>query len=175
MSVKKSKSTSHTNLSTQCNACEDLWLELALTNQKKLVFGVIYRHPLSNINEFQTKSCTCIDDLNFKKKLYYICCDITLDLVKQDTEPKIKTSVESLNCVGCTPVIYNPTHITNYSAPLINLVYANDLQNNVKCYILPHDLSDHTPVLFTTNNKALIASPIRPLVGDLVKPTTKFR
>ena len=58
MFVKKSLSTSHINLSIQCNACEDLWLELALANQKKVVFGVIYRHPHSNINAFQTKLCT---------------------------------------------------------------------------------------------------------------------
>ena len=64
------------------------------------------------------------------------------------------------------PVIYNPTHIANSSATLIDHVYTNDFQNNVKCYILPHDLSDHLPVLFTTNNKALIASPLRPQVRD---------
>ena len=82
-----------------------------------------------------------------------------MDLLKQDTEPKIKTYVESLNCLGCTPVIYNPTHITNSSVTLIDHVYTNDLQNNVKCYILPHDLSDHVPVLF----KALTAPHINKL------------
>ena len=56
--LKKSLSTSHINSSIQCNACEDLWLELALANQKKVVFGVIYRHLNNNINEFQTKLCT---------------------------------------------------------------------------------------------------------------------
>ena len=38
--------------------------------------------------------------------------------------------------------------------------------NNVKCYILPHDFSDHVPVLFTANNKPLIAPPLRPQVRD---------
>ena len=62
--------------------------------------------------------------------------------------------------------LYNPTRITNSSATLMNHVYTNDLQNNVKCYILPHDLSDHMAVLFTTNNKALIAPPLKPQVRD---------
>ena len=53
-------------------------------NQKKLVFGVIYRHPHSNTNEFQTKLCTYTDELNSLKKVYYVCRDINLDLVKQD-------------------------------------------------------------------------------------------
>ena len=162
MFVKKSLSVSHTNSSIQCNACEDLWLELALANQKKLVFGVTYRHPHSNINEFRTKLCIYIDELNSKKKLYNVCGVINLDLLKQDTEPKIKTYVKSLNFRGYTPVTYNFTRITNSFTSLIDHVYINDHRNNVKCYILLHDLSDHMPVFFTTNNKALIASPLRP-------------
>ena len=105
MFVKKSLSISHANSSIRCNACVDLWLELALANQKKVVFGVIYRHPHSNINKFQTKLCSYIDrsyidELKSKKKLYYICGDKNLDLLKQDTEPTIKAYVKSLNCLG---------------------------------------------------------------------------
>ena len=76
----------------------------------------------------------------------------------------IRLHLESLSCLGCTPVIYNLTLIASSSATLIDHVYTNDLQNNVKCYILSYDLSDHMPVLFTTNHKALIASPLRPQV-----------
>ena len=32
--------------------------------------------------------------------------------------------------------------------------------------LMPLDLSDHMPVLFTTNNKALIASPLRSQARD---------
>ena len=94
---------------------------------------MVYTHPHSSINKFQTKLCTYIDELNSKKQLYNICRDINWDLLKQDTEPKIKTYVESLNCLGSTPVICNPTRITNSSATLIDHVYTNDLQNKVKC------------------------------------------
>ena len=45
--------------------------------------------------------------------------------------------------------------MTSTTATLLDHVYSNDLKNNVKCYILKHDLSDHRPILFTVAKNAL--------------------
>ena len=97
---------------------------------------MIYRHPQNNISNYQSNLCALLNDFNTYKKSYYICGDINLDLLKHDTVPKIRNYAESLNCLGCIPVLCYPTRVTSATATLIDHVYTNDLKNNVKCYIL---------------------------------------
>ena len=35
------------------NGCEDLWIEIEQNLGKKIIVGVIYRHPKYNFQEFQ--------------------------------------------------------------------------------------------------------------------------
>jgi len=39
------------------NGCENLWTEIKLQNNKKIIFGMIYRHPTTNIKDFHKKNC----------------------------------------------------------------------------------------------------------------------
>lgn len=154
--VKKSLNVSeydHTNM--HCKDAEDIWLSVSLGN-KQIIVGVIYRHPHSNIVEFQEKICKILDDFNTNNKVYYICGDINIDLLKYDSLPKVKTYIESLHCAGCLPVVNRPTRVTTKTATLIDHVYTNDLINEVNCYILNYEISDHLPLYFhsTAGNKA---------------------
>ena len=164
--VKKSLCATQTELSILCKDCEDLWLELELANHTKLIFGVIYRHPRNNISEYQSNLCALLNDFNTYKKSYYICGDINLDLLKHDTVPKIRNYAESLNYLGCVPVLCYPTRVTSSTATLIDHVYTNDLKNNVKCFILKHDSSDHWPILFTVAKNALKSPPSKSFTRD---------
>ena len=56
--------------------------------------------------------------------------------------------------------------MTSTTATLIDHVYTNDLKNNVKCYILKHDLSDHWPILFTVAKSALKSPPSKSFTRD---------
>ena len=48
--------------------------------------------------------------------------------------------------MGCAPLIDLPTRITTKSSTLINHIYTNNVVNNIKIYILLHDITDHFPI-----------------------------
>ena len=70
--------------------CENIWIEIALENNKQCIFGVIYKHPKTNISHFQelTKS---IELLNKTKKKYCICSDVNIDFLKALLNSAIKS------------------------------------------------------------------------------------
>ena len=63
-------------------------------------------------------------------------------------------------------VLCYPTGVINTTAMLIDHVYTNNLRNNVKCYILKHDLSDHWPILFAVAKNALKSPSTKSLTRD---------
>ena len=62
------------------NACEDIWIEITLPNNKKLIIGTIYRYPNHKINSFPNVLEKTMDKLNRNECTYYICVDINIDL-----------------------------------------------------------------------------------------------
>ena len=62
------KSDLHHNIITSLDMkipnCEDLWLEITLPNNRKLIIGSIYRHPTYNFSIFQDKLLSNIETKN---------------------------------------------------------------------------------------------------------------
>ena len=125
--------------------CENFWKELALEKYKQCIFGVIYKHPKTNIFHVQEEPTKCIDLLNKTNKKNYICGDMNIDFLKASSNSAIKSYFDNVRSLGCMPVVLNPTRDIYSSATAIDHVYTNDIQSNCKCSILLHDMSNHFP------------------------------
>ena len=134
------------------NVCENIWIEINLTNNKKCVIGVIYRHPLYQISNFQDSFEISLNKLSNNNMNVYICGDINVDLLKCNNQPMIQKYSDMLFSMGCIPLINMPTRITNHSATLIDHIYTNNVKYDIQSYILLHDISDHLPVCALINN-----------------------
>lgn len=137
------------------NSCEDLWVEVYLKNNRKLTFGVIYRHPKGNLNDFKLKFEQTIENLNKNNSSYIICGDYNIDLLKCNLF--INDYIESLLSLGCDQHINEPTrHSYNDTSTLLDHIYSNIPNSKIKCNIIKNDISDHLPVMaqinFKTNN-----------------------
>ena len=53
------------------------------------------------------------------------------------------------------PLISNPTHLTSYSATLIDNIFTNSLSQNALNSVVLNDLSDHLPVFAYFSGKTL--------------------
>ena len=82
-----------------CGNYENLWIEVSL-NLKKIVIGVIYRHPKYNLTNFQNKLSETIQSLNLNKTTFYICSDINIDWLKKDSNSNINNYFELLENLG---------------------------------------------------------------------------
>ena len=84
MFIKSSYLFNKTNkFDLNINACEDIWIEITLPNNKKVIIGTIYRHPNHNINSFFNELEKTMNKLNRNKCTYYVCGDINIDLKKK--------------------------------------------------------------------------------------------
>ena len=131
------------------NACEDLWIEITLTNKQTLIVGTIYRHLNYNIKSFLNSTESTVDKLQRKNLNYFLCGDINIDLLKQNNN-EISNYENTLLSYGCKQYVKNATHFANNtSVSLLDHFYSNYETGNINSHILLDNISDHLPVLTT--------------------------
>ena len=143
------------------NAFEDIWIEITLPNNKKVIIGTIYRHPNHNINLFLNKLEKTMDKFNRNECTYYICVDINIDLKKNSSE--ILNYKNTLYSYGCKQYVSNNTHIVkNTPTSLLDHFYSNYEENTIFSHILLSDISDHLSIIIIIKN-------FRPLTNISIK------
>ena len=80
-----------------------------------------------------------------------LCGDLNIDLLKFDSHCGTKNFVDAIYSLGLYPTIDKPSRITAHSATLVDNIYTNDLQGNIKGGLLISDISDHLPVFTVLN------------------------
>ena len=140
------------DLDNDLTNCENLWLKIAMKNNKEIILGVLYRHPRADINDFQEKLGENICKLNNLKLKYYICGDINIDLLRGSTNIKIQEYIDMLVSLGCSSLVNVPTRISATCSTLLDHLYTNDLENRLSCSVLEYDISDHLPIFFSINS-----------------------
>ena len=126
--------------------CEDLWLDIELDN-KKFVFGVIYRHPGQKYNSFCDKLCNTLNMLNKSKSNYIIVGDFNIDLLKYNLVTPVTNYVNSLHSMRCNVSVDLPTRVTCNSSTCIDHVYSNFDSDKLGNNVLVSDVSDHYSTL----------------------------
>ena len=140
-------STKH-DLKLNASFTEEIWIEVSNKdkNEKNWMVGILCRHPNHQLLEFQSCFEATLEALNEHDTPYLMCDDINIDLLKKDNDPGMLNYVAALSSLGCEPLIYHPTKITNSSSTAIDHFYTNNIPNNKISKILAHDITDHLPV-----------------------------
>ena len=122
---------------------ESLWLELSF-DRKKVIVGVIYRKPNTNIKEFQETLLTVLHSLKLDKHHCLLMGDFNIDLT--DTENDPENILTLMQCIGLHQLISSPTRVTINSASLIDHLYTNMDMFNIQAGTIEADVSDHFPI-----------------------------
>ena len=127
--------------------CEDIWVELKLPSNKILILGTIYRLPNYNFKKLEDKLTQKIQLLNSNNHNYIIGWDININYLNNSKNIDIyKNNIVSL---GCSQIINSPTRVSQQSATLIDHIYTNLLNNEIKANIIIDNITDHFPILVT--------------------------
>ena len=119
--IKSSYSFNRINsLNLNANPCEDIWIEIMLSNKRKCSVGVIYRYPNYNINSFLNKLVSTTEILNRNAVTYFICGDININLWKTD-DSNVLNYKNTLCSHDCNQYVRNATHVAkgSLSSPLL--------------------------------------------------------
>ena len=122
-----------------------------LSNRKNIVLSNVYRPPKENNNnatilQFMDEFQSIINDLNSTKSHIIACGDFNIDLLKLKERPVISDYFDMLIVNNLYPNITLPTRLGHTSATLIDNIFMNFPQSNIKLSgILVSDISDHLP------------------------------
>ena len=145
------QATKNTDFDLDLPGCEDLWVEINQQRNKKLIVGLIYRHPTHDFKNFQKRLLSTIFTLENNKYDYIICGDFNIDILKADVKPKVNEYLSSLNAAGCQILIDKPTRFSNNcNSSLLDHIYTNisdSIKNSGVCQY--YNISDHFPTFLT--------------------------
>lgn len=152
------------DLPSMINA-ESLFIEISTRYGKNIVIGVIYRPPDSNIDHFLTELDSTLSIINKEGKKIWLTGDFNLNLINYNQHSSTNDFISLLFSYSHYPLISKPTRITNHSATLIDNIFTNELETNVKSGILITDISDHFGIFSISNSHS----------ESLSKPSVKLK
>ena len=157
------------DLEFQSADSETVFIELNLAANKKIIVGVIYRHPTNTFNEFQDLLLQTLNKMDLEKYDYFLCGDSNIDILKHESKKNIGNYLNALYSEGCNNVINKPTRITESSATLLNHMYTNTTNSITNRGILTYEISDHLPTFCILAKRLLYCAPEKIMIGDLKK------
>ena len=112
------------------------------------------------MEHFNNKLDTTLTKLMKEKKKLYIMGDYNIDLLKSNHHKQTSDFLDILYSHGLFPLIAKPTRVTHECATLIDNIFTNDFDDEVKHHqgIFYNDISDHFPVFHINANLQLPTS-----------------
>ena len=107
-----------------------------------MIYGIVYRHPSSNLETFLNNFYSVIGKINKERKLCFISGDFNINLLKH---PSTEDFINTLGSFFLEPRILKPTKITNHVSTLIDNMFFNSIEYQAVSGNLFHDVTDHLP------------------------------
>ena len=137
------------NLRNSSVLWESLFLEVTLTDGKKIIIGDIYRAPKEEVNiitTFIVELSHILTILNRMKLPVYLCGDYNINLLKMHEKNSYEEFFETMLVHSYLPNITLPTRLTDTSNTLIDNVFANSAKFEAVSGILINNISDHQAI-----------------------------
>ena len=137
------------NLRNSSVLWESLFLEVTLTDGKKIIIGDIYRAPKEEVNiitTFIVELSHILTLLNRMKLPVYLCGDYNINLLKMHEKNWYEEFFETMLVHSYLPNITLPTRLTDTSNTLIDNVFANSAKFEAVSGILINNISDHQAI-----------------------------
>lgn len=144
---------------TVSDIMECVTVEIINDKIKNVVISCIYRSPGSCVDEFNKVILKLF--ANYNSKDLFICGDFNFDLLKCENT-KSNEFTNNIYSLGLYPLISKPTRITLDTATLIDNIFVNLNEKNIKSGVLITDVSDHLPVFAICTNDVRTGRQVTP-------------
>ena len=115
------------DLNIQHEDFESTWIEIKNTMSKNIICGCIYRHPRSDLSEFNAyinNFLLTLDKESKGGKEVYISGDFNIDLLKLPNNSSYQDFYNSMVGHDFLPQITYPTRAVNSSSAIIDNIYS---------------------------------------------------
>ena len=120
------------DLKTQNDCFESVWVEIKNTRNKNILRGCIYRHPKHDRSEFMIYLETSLKNVSSENKEVNICGDFNVDLLKINEINNYQLYYNLICSFGFLPLIIQPTRVVDNQTPsLIDHIFTNNLSDEI--------------------------------------------
>ena len=105
--------------------------------------GCIYRHPCSNLEQFNEYIEKSLRTLSKENKDVYISGAFNIDLLKLDKNLQYQEFYNLMTGHGFLPLIVRPTRVTDTSSTVIDNIYSNCFDYNQNSGNILITISEH--------------------------------
>ena len=128
------------------NIAETHFVQTTDIRNKRLLFGVIYRHPNTDIDIFSTEVLTKLTSTVINEKRECIIMgDFNINLLNYQSDAATADFFNTFSSALCQPLILQPTRITRTSQTLINNIFINKLEYKCTSGNINTSISNHFP------------------------------
>ena len=107
---------------------ESLWFDMNV-NGCRVIVGIIYRKPNTDISEFQDSLLNVLGNLKIDKLQCILLGDFNINLLVSDN--KVEQFQSGLQCMGMQQLITSPTRVTKNTSSLIDHIYTNLIASGI--------------------------------------------
>ena len=141
---------------------EASWIEIVNEKQKNVLLGCIYRHPRNTDDDFIIYMQSILEKVKKENKLLVIAGDFNLNLLKHDTDDRIKDFLNLMLSNHCQPTIMQPTRFSSENRPsLVDNIFINSIEHDTYSGNTISKITDHLPnfVFISHGNQNQIQQP----------------
>ena len=142
------------NIMYKSRELESFFIEVVNPKSTNDIIGVVYRHPCMNDilfnDDYLKKLCK---KLSSENKNNYISGDFNFDLLSTSTHNTTFDFFDSMMSNFLLPTITIPTKINTVKSTVIDNIFTNDINPDMKSGNLTIGISDHLPSFFIVPKK----------------------
>ena len=132
---------------------ESKFIEIKRANDKDIIVGCIYRHPLMSMDEFNSDYLNpLLNKASMENKLLFLVGDFNVDLLKANSNKSFAEYLDTLSSYNLLPHIILPTRVTDVSCTIIDNIFFNSVEFSTVSGNLVSSISDHFPQFMLLQN-----------------------
>ena len=152
--------TKQVNFCINCEAIENLSVEISNNDVKNIIFNIVYRPPDGDLEVCENYFQSILSHNSIRNKNVILAGDFNINMLDFEQNKKVQNFVNSMFQFGLVPTINKPTSVTNKTISAIDHIITNSIFNNdFKTAIIRTDISDHFPITNTFFYKQPIFDP----------------
>ena len=135
------------------NELESNFIENLKPKKSNIIIGSIYKHPLMDLNDFNTNDLnSLLDKVSKEQKSDFLLEDFDVSLRNYSNHNPTNEFLDSLASNSFVPYILQPTRLTSHSKTLIDNIFSNIISPEAISGNLTATISDHLPQFMIVPN-----------------------
>ena len=111
---------------------ESNFIEIVNPRKPNIIVGVIYRHPPSDLTDFNCNFLNkLLENISKERKSIFLLGDFNVNLLNYNEHNQTNEFLDSLASNSFIPLILQPTRITSHSNTLIDNIFSNVIDSDI--------------------------------------------